>query len=65
MSEPAITINGHTLTSAQAMTVRVAIESFAVDLQAGLGDDEHGRTMTAAYKDRIREIRGLIFGERL
>jgi hypothetical protein len=59
--EPTITINGTLLNSAQATTVRVAIESLASDLVSGLGDDEHGRLMTAAYKARIQEIRELIF----
>ncbi len=61
--EPAIIVNGHTLTEGQAMTVRVAIEMFAVDLRSGLGDDQHGRVLTAIYLDRIREIRALIFQE--
>jgi hypothetical protein len=61
-SEPTITINGITLTDAQAMTVRVAIESFAFDLTSdGLGEDDHGVTMTKNYLARIDEIRSLIF----
>jgi len=60
--EPSIEVNGVALTTAQAMTVRVAIESFASDLQGGgLGDDEHGKAMTAAYRARIDEIREIIF----
>lgn len=62
MPEPTVTINGKRLTEAQAMTVRVAIEHFASDLrEEGLGGDEHGKTMTAAYLARISEIRRLIF----
>jgi hypothetical protein len=62
-SEPTITINGKVLTSTQAMTIRVAIENFASDLRAdGLGNDEHGRTMTKLYLTRIDEIRKAIFG---
>jgi hypothetical protein len=64
MSEPTITINGVTLTTAQTMTVRVAIESFAMDLQSGvLGKDAHGKAMTKGYLARIAEIRILIFGK--
>lgn len=60
-NEPIITINGKTLSIGQAMTVRVAIESFMLDLDAdGLGDDDTGRQMTANYKARINEIRKLI-----
>ena len=50
MYEAEITINGITLTLAQSMTVRVAVSSFLMSLQeSGLGDDEHGKTMTASY----------------
>jgi hypothetical protein len=62
MSEPHITINGTELTEAQAMTVRVAIESLASSLaEDGLGDDEHRRAMVEGYTARINEIRRLIF----
>lgn len=57
MSEPAITINGRPLTEGQAMTMRVALENFAMDLTEGLGDDEHGKLMTGLYRARIAEIR--------
>lgn len=58
MKEPHVVINGVTLTEAQAMTLRVAIESFDQDLRTnGLGDDERGLAMTAAYVARISEIR--------
>ena len=62
MKEALITINGHTLTDAQAMTVRNAIESFSGTLEQGLGDDEHGKRMVAMYTARIDEIRRMIFG---
>jgi hypothetical protein len=56
--EPIITINGTLLSSAQAMTVRCAIESFASDLAwNGLGDDDVGRGICEKYIARIREIR--------
>jgi len=60
MNEPHIIINGQTLTPGQAMTVRVAIESFAGDLYSRenpLGTDEHGTRMTENYKRLIDEIR--------
>ncbi len=61
--EPLITIWDKELTIGQSMTVRVAIESFASDLQEnGLGDDEHGKRMVEAYLNNIDEIRRLIFG---
>lgn len=55
--EPKIVINGKFLSDAQAMTVRVAVNSFSIDLQSnGLGDDEHGKAMTKLYVERIQEI---------
>lgn len=59
--EPNIVINGKTASPAMAMTIRVAIENFAMDLaDTGLGDDEHGKTMTVLYLERISEIRKLM-----
>lgn len=61
MKEPSMSINGHQLTDAQAMTIRVAIEDFDASLaNDGLGDDEHGRNMVTAYRARIVELRLLI-----
>ena len=61
MMEPQIIINGTPLTSAQAMMVRVAIETFSVDLIInGLGDDEHGNAMVKLYLQRIEEVRPLM-----
>lgn len=55
--EPPITINGKTLTTAQAMTVRVAIQTFGMSLsQSGLGEDANGIALTQGYLARIREI---------
>ncbi|WP_042298978.1 hypothetical protein [Paraburkholderia kururiensis] len=62
--EAVITINGHCLTDAQSTTVRTALESLAMSLNgdAPLGDDEHGRRMTAAYRARLEEIRTFLYG---
>jgi len=63
MDEPIITINGHRLHTGQAMTVRVALESFAIDLQRdGLGDDEHGRRLTQHYLAAIEAINAMMQG---
>lgn len=60
-NEPAITINGHPLTVAQAMTIRVAIGSFAMDLRThGLGDDGHGAAMVQGYLAAIHDIHRLM-----
>lgn len=57
MNEPKITINGVELTSAQSMTVRVAINSFLMDMiNDGLGDDEHGKHMVKGYCLRCAEV---------
>lgn len=51
--EAKITINGVELNFAQSMTVRVAIESFAISL-GDFGEDEPIRK---AYEARLTEIR--------
>lgn len=58
--ESIITVNGTTLTEAQSMTVRVAVQNFASLCQEGLGDDEHGKAMTRGYLKAIREINALL-----
>ena len=60
-AEALITINGSALTPGQAMTIRVAIETFAIDLaDNGLGDDPHGQAMTSGYLKAIQEIRRMM-----
>lgn len=60
-SKTIITINGHTLSPGHIVTIKVALESFAMDLKdSGLGDDQHGLTMTRLYLDRIAEIRSIL-----
>jgi hypothetical protein len=55
--EATITVNGHLLSHGQAMTVRVALAAFVMDLtNDGLGDDEHGKLMVKAYQERAHEI---------
>jgi len=61
MSEARITVNGTSLNSAQSMTVRVALNSFASHLREdGLGNDEHGKSMVVLYLARIDEVLDLI-----
>lgn len=61
MKEPDIEINGWQCTPAMAMTIRVALNSFAMELEAnGLGDDEHGKAMKAGYLARAREVNDLM-----
>lgn len=59
--EPKITINGTQITDAMAMTIRVAVNSFAFDISNnGLGEDEHGKEMAKLYLKRVDEINDLI-----
>lgn len=59
--EATIIINGQQLTAAQAMSLRCAMTSFLTDLHhRGLGDDEHGRTMTCNYQARGREVEAMM-----
>ena len=59
MIEPDITINGTALNFAQAMTVRVAIETFAMSA----ADPEMGE-IGQAYRARIEEIRQMMYKAR-
>ena len=53
--EPHVTINGHELTQAQAMTMRVAINLFSIELQDDKFRDDLGG-MGRLYQARLREI---------
>ena len=55
-SEPNIIVNGVRLSEGQAMTVRVALSHFCMDLQEGLGSDEAGKAICAGYVARANEI---------
>ena len=52
-----ITINGTTLSTGQIMTIHVALNTLASELERnGLGDDEHGRILKQAYSSQISSI---------
>jgi len=56
--EAIMTVNGHRLTVAESMTVRVALESLASHMsEDGLGDDETGKAICAGYIRSVRSIR--------
>ena len=60
--EPKITINGVELSHGQSMTVRVALEAYAMQLSTdGLGEDPTGKDITQNYLNRIDEVRRMIF----
>jgi len=62
MADPIITINGRPLTEAEVNTLRVAVTSFHSEMSdpLALGDDEHGRFMTSAYRVNAGSILWLI-----
>lgn len=60
MNEPIITVNGIKLTEGQAMTVRVALMIYGLELQGnGLGEDETGKAICEGYLRCIKEIHGM------
>jgi hypothetical protein len=60
-AEPKITVNGIELTTAQAMTVRVAIQNFAIDLkEQGLGTDVTGMSIAQGYQRCIHTINDIM-----
>lgn len=58
MDELQVTINGQALTTAQAISVRVAIAAYHDEMQNpdALGTDKNGRNITAAYSYRLGEV---------
>lgn len=56
--EPVVDVNGYRLHRSQAMTVRVALETFSMQLTEE-GTPKVG-TVEGNYLDRIREIRKLM-----
>jgi len=58
--EPKITINDKLLSDGEAMTIRVAVESFAHDLISnGLGNDDTGKAICRGYLTNINKIRNI------
>lgn len=63
MKEPVITINGITLNTGEAMTLRVALETWAMELRDDpgcLGVDDHARRMRDGYLAAIGRIYDMI-----
>lgn len=60
--EARITINGKTLTDAQAMTLRVALGLFLMDMnnENALGGDKSGEDIRKLYLEEGRQILRLI-----
>jgi len=57
-SEPTITINGVEMPVSACMTLRMALETFAMHLSAeGLGGDKLGARLLSDYMDNIAVIR--------
>jgi len=65
MKEADMTISGVVLSTAQSLTVRVALQQMAMTLRHNLNsvsedDDDHGRALDKAYLERIAELNRLI-----
>lgn len=62
MKEAEIIINGHKLTNAESMALRVQVANGLYDYADPdvLGTDEHGRTMTKLYQDWLGTIQKYI-----
>ncbi|MBD9544302.1 hypothetical protein IB276_33185 [Ensifer sp. ENS04] len=60
--EPNITVNGVTLTTAQAMTVRVALGAYMMELAPAdsLGSDSTGRSIREGYLRSGNEVMRLM-----
>ena len=63
--EPKIIINGHRVSAGAAMTLRVALENFAMFLSEPncLGKDENGLEMRDGYIRQLHEIRKVMYPE--
>lgn len=56
-NESQITINGKSLSIGEAMTLRVAVETFYMDMhQNGCGDDDIGRSICKGYIKNCKTI---------
>lgn len=61
MGEAEVFIDGVKLTEAQVMAMRVALSSFTMRLtEDGLGDDEHGKTMTENYIHHCNAVAAML-----
>ena len=60
--EADVIMDGTRLSPAHVMAVRVACAAYHADMQdpLALGDDEHGKRMTVAYRDRLAEVLRLL-----
>lgn len=54
--EAVVTINGHTLSVGEAMTLRVAVTTF----ETFCGNDEFGKQLAAGYDTHKRTLLGLL-----
>ena len=61
--EAHVVINGHVLSRAESMTLRVAVSDFMMSLSRdGLGDDEIGKAITERYIAHSQNIQRYISG---
>lgn len=60
--EADVTVNGEHLSPPQVMTLRVALNSFAMEMEpkGALGNDDRGESIRKGYLARAREILPII-----
>lgn len=57
MKEANIMIRGFYLSVAESMAIRVALSSYLMQMESeGLGDDEHGKTMSELYAKNCKSV---------
>jgi len=61
---PLVAIGYAALTTGEALTLRVALESFIAEMSKrnALGSDEHGEAMRRGYLDAARKVRDMLLG---
>ncbi len=56
--EPVIVINGQTLSVGEAMSVRVAVGAYQMEMTrpGALGEDAHGKAMVESYRRNLNSV---------
>jgi hypothetical protein len=62
--EPEVVINGVELSEGEALTLRVALETFALQLSDEEFCTELGEQLSKNYRARLQDIRAKIFARR-
>lgn len=57
-----LTLNGVTLTSAQAIVLRLSLQSFASDLRVEAEESGRRDGQAEHFRDRVRELQAIVYG---